>query len=139
MTSSVFAGLVFASIHGAVVLFVVYRVLFDDESDWPMYWTLPLFTSIPASLVGVWIARLFYQSDLSARFSKLALHRAMAEQPPIWRVNSLKVSSRKHSPFWSRLTDVHNFLLPLALFGVGGTLWWLLLPRVVVAAYQAIW
>ena len=147
MTTALFVGYVLASAHAVVVLYVVCLILFGQEPDWPMYWGLPILTSMPVSLVAVWAIRLFCKPRpaLHAPFSDSTLRKAMAAAEESTKHSSseqhLIASGRESEPrraAWSRVADLRNFLLPLALFGIGGSLWWLLLPRAAVVAYRAL-
>jgi hypothetical protein len=49
----------------------------------------------------------------------------------VGKVHSARASTR-------RVLDIHNFVVPLVLLGVGGTVWWYTLPQAVAWVYGAI-
>jgi hypothetical protein len=140
VTTALLTGYALASIHVAVVLFVVFLILFGAESDWPMYWCLPMLTSIPFSLVVIWAVQLFCkrESPLRAPLSESDLRDLNTLQHRSLPEHDSGGNGRLLGAAWSRAANLENFLLPLVLFGVGGALWWLLLPSAIVAAYRAL-
>jgi hypothetical protein len=89
---------------------LLYCILFGPEPDWPMYWTLLVAIDFPLSLVFVAIGRLLYK---------------VPSPHEILRIES-------------KLLDLHNFLAPLLLLGVGGTCWWFFLPQAIAHTYNAL-
>ena len=147
MTTSLLVGYVLASARAAVVLYAVCLILFGEEPDWPMYWGLPILMSLPVSLAAVWAIRLFYKprpathgpfSDSALRKAMTATHGSATQGSTEQFQAGARRQSEPRRAAWSPAADFHNFWLPLSLFGVGGSLWWLLLPRAAAAAYRAM-
>ena len=109
MQTATVVGLAFATAHVAVVVFLLYCILFGPEPDWPMYWALLVAIDFPMSLIFV------------------ALGRLLCKVPSPHEILQAK---------W-KILNLHNFLLPLLLLGVGGTLWWFFLPQAIAHAYKA--
>ena len=103
MGTALFIGLVCAALHLGLVGYVVHLILNGKESDWPMYWHIFTYLDFPASLIAIAVLRLAYVSGTPQFASKTT----------------------------TVTNDLHNFIMPLALFGVGGTIWWFYVPQIV--------
>jgi hypothetical protein len=147
VTTTQLVGLALASVHGAVVVWVVWAILCQPEPAWPQYWNLAAITSMPASLVVLAVTRVACKAFLPRRrqFTVSELERQIEGLPPPVPVGaeqafagaSVNPSIVKGSVAWERAQDFGNFQLPLLLFGVGGVLWWYFVPQWIVAAYHA--
>ena len=147
MTTTQFVGLALASVHGAVVVWVVWAILCQPEPAWPQYWNLAAITSMPASLVVLAVTRVACKAFLPRRrhFTVSELERkieALPLQVPVRAEQALAAASgslgmAKGIVAWDRARDFGNFQLPLLLFGVGGVLWWYFVPQWLIAAYHA--
>lgn len=104
MGAALAIGFVLAVVHLIAVVSIVVTIVKGIEPDWPMLWLLLFWLDLPFSLVLLAIAKV--------------RHRA---------------KSRPLSLPWLRapLNDLDNFVLPFFVLGVGGTLWWFLLPQLV--------
>lgn len=95
-------GSVFATVHLALVGLVVRQALAGVEPLWMMGWLPFLVLDFPVSLLLFAINALMPGGSGGSQQSPT---------PP--------------------LSDVHNFLFPMFVFGICGTLWWFLLPGLV--------
>ena len=105
-------GLVLATMHGALAVYVVKLIVSGIEPDWPMYWMIFIPIDFPFSLLALIMGSLL--SWISP--DKL-----------LW-----------FSPNTSPLNDVVNFWIPLFVFGVLGTLWQAILPSLLMSAYKKL-
>ena len=46
-----YAGIICSALHAALVVFVLYAIVFATEQDWPMYWAIFLPIDFPYSLL----------------------------------------------------------------------------------------
>jgi hypothetical protein len=105
-------GLVLATLHGALVVYVVKLIVSGIEPDWPMYWMIFIHIDFPFSLLAMVIGGLL---------------EWISPDKLLW-----------FSPDTSPLNDVVNFWIPLFVFGVLGTLWWAILPSLLTSAYKKL-
>jgi hypothetical protein len=92
-------GLALAALHAGLVSYLVWCIFFAGEPDWPMYWTILLVVDFPLSLVAF---------------------------PVSWSIQALGIQASRPN---ARLLDLQNFLIPLFVLGLGGTLWWFFMPQ----------
>jgi len=45
-------GVILASLHVALTMFILYSIIFNIESEWPMYWMLLFAIDFPVTLVN---------------------------------------------------------------------------------------
>ncbi len=104
MASALAIGIALAVVHLVAVATIVRTIVSGIEPAWPMLWLILFWVDLPFSLI--WLA-----------IEKMR-HRAKA--PPLFVP-------------WLRapLNDLDNFVLPFLILGVGGTVWWFLLPQFV--------
>ena len=142
-------GLALASVHGAVVIWVVWAILCQPEPAWPRYWNLAAITSMPASLAALALMRItckafvprhgkFTASELEHRIEALPPLVAPAGAEQAFAGASGGPAITKRGVAWERARDFGNFQLPLLLLGVGGVLWWYFVTQWIAAAYHAV-
>lgn len=102
-------GSTFALFHIALVIYVVTFILNGVERDWPLYWLLFLLLDFPVCLIEVGVNCLIFDSY---------------EQT--WIPTRLDLVES-----YSPLNDVVNFWMPLLIYGVIGTVWWFIIPRII--------
>jgi hypothetical protein len=109
MQTPIIVGIALATAHLALIAYVVWLIHYANETDWPMYWLLPLYVDFPASLIWFGIDHLTY---------KFWLPKPGTERP--------------------HALDVHNFIIPFVCLGVGGTAWWFYLPQGIMWVWYRI-
>ena len=109
METSIAVGLIFGAVHLMVLAVILYCIFFADEQDWPMYWAILILIDFPASLIGVAVGRSLKKIALPDNVSRLHV----------------------------KALDLHNFILPMLLFGVSGTVWWFYLPQGIAKLFEA--
>lgn len=95
-------GAALAVLHAALVGYFVYLILAAGEPDWPMYWLLFMVLDFPVSLL-------------------LILFVTLAGMLPPGFLSGIK---HLFAPY----SDLDNFLLPVFVFGILGTVWYFYLP-----------
>jgi len=107
MHTSALVGIALATLHLALLGYVVWMIHSTSEPDWPMYWTTPLVIDLPASLLILVVGRLLFGNWMPKREAQAA-----------------------------RALDVQNFIFPLFFLCVVGTAWWFLLPQGIAWAWN---
>ena len=103
-------GLFLGALHRMLVAYIGYLIIFGTEPDWPMYWLIFFGIDFPVSLLFMGLG--FLVSCLGAPATV---------------------------PFLpERTNDVLNFLLPIFVFGMLGTLWYAWLPTLVIAIGERV-
>ena len=92
-------GCIGAGSHLCLLFWFIHFALTTHDSEWPIGWVIFLVGDFPISLIYFLLP-----GD--------ALYRLLH---PFIATSSLA---------GSRMGDVYNFILPVAYFGVVGTLWW---------------
>ena len=145
MTTTQFVGLGLASVHAAVVFWVVWSILHQPEPAWPQYWSLAAITSMPASLLFLAITRMAGMASrrrLQFTVPELERELTLPIRVPVEAEEAFVGASGNPGKgtgvvAWRRARDFGNFQLPLLLFGIGGILWWYFAPQWLTAAYHA--
>ena len=106
-------GVCFALFHVYLVSHTVLVILAGNERDWPIYWLIFIYIDFPYSLLAMAIDSIYYTLSVDVI--------------PSYLFNT-------HEPVYS----VYNFIMPLLLYGVGGTIWWFYLPRLVLKLWRKI-
>jgi len=107
MSTALLIGILLATVHAGLVAFLVYGVLNGAEPAWPMYWLVLFYLDLPFSLLWLLVAKL------------------RGVSPPI----TLRWLPQPTG-------DLDNFVLPVLVLGVGGTMWWYVLPQIVARAFD---